>query len=98
MFKRGLPALPQSYPSQFIRPYFRRGSKYRMTTANFKYIDSTSYHGKPWSKVDGPGSSFKFVDNTRAVHNIRGREHEFSTGKSGFAIYKEPSAEKLFTS
>jgi hypothetical protein len=98
MFKRGLPALPQSYLSQFVRLYFRPDSRYKMTTANFKHIDLTSYHGKPWSKVDGPGSSFKFVNHTRAVHNIRGHEHEFSMDNSGFAVYKEPSAEKLFTS
>jgi hypothetical protein len=68
-----------------------------MTVSNFKYIDTSSYHGKPWSKVDGPGTSFKLVDHARTVQNIRGQEHEFSTDNSGFAIYKEPAQEKLFT-
>ena len=68
-----------------------------MTVANFKYIDISSYHGKPWSKVDGPGTSFKLVDHCRTVHNIRGHEHAFSTDNAGFAVYREPSKEKLFT-
>jgi hypothetical protein len=68
-----------------------------MTTANFKYIDTTSYQGKPWSKVDGPGTSFSLLDYERDVINIRGQQHKFSTDNSGFAVYEEPSKEKLFT-
>lgn len=68
-----------------------------MTTATFKYLDKTSYQGKPWSKVDGPGHSFKLVDFERDVINIRGQQHKFSTDNSGFAVYDEPSKEKLFT-
>jgi hypothetical protein len=68
-----------------------------MTTANFKHIDPTSYEGKPWTKVDGPGTSFKLVDHQRQVHNLRGRENEFNTNNAGFAVYNHPAKEKLFT-
>lgn len=68
-----------------------------MTTSTFKHIDTTSYTGKPWGKVDGPGKSFKELDYQRKVHNIRGQEHEFSTDKSGFAVFNSPAKEKLFT-
>jgi hypothetical protein len=68
-----------------------------MTTATFKYIDTSSYQGKPWSKVDGPGTSFTLLDRERDVINIRGQQHKFSTDNSGFAVYEEPSKEVLFT-
>ena len=68
-----------------------------MTTANFKHIDTSSYSGKPWTKVDGPGKSFKELDYQRPVHNIRGKEQEFTTENSGFAVYNQPANEKLFT-
>jgi hypothetical protein len=68
-----------------------------MTTATFKYIDTKSYQGKPWGKVDGPGSSYKLADYQRKVTSIRGREDEFSTENAGFAVYKEPASEKAFT-
>jgi hypothetical protein len=68
-----------------------------MTTATFKHIDTTSYEGKPWAKVDGPGNNFKQKDHTRDVHNLRGREHEFTTDNSGFTVLKYPAKEKLFT-
>lgn len=48
-------------------------------------------------EVDGPGSAFKLADYQRPVHNIRGREHEFSTENSGFAVYRSPAKEKAFT-
>lgn len=74
-----------------------------MTTAAFKYIDPTSYDPKataplekPWSKVDGPGFSFRLIDHERSVEDIRGRESDFSTDKSGFAVYNHPSQEKSF--
>lgn len=69
-----------------------------MTTATFKHIDTTSYTGKPWSKVDGPGTSFTQGSHTRHVHNLRGQESDFNTDNSGFAVYNHPSKEKLFTS
>ncbi|KAH7348246.1 hypothetical protein BKA66DRAFT_477209 [Pyrenochaeta sp. MPI-SDFR-AT-0127] len=68
-----------------------------MTTASFVHIDTASYDGKPWSKVDGPGNNFAQKRHDRVVSNIRGREHEFSTDNSGFAVYKYPASEKLFT-
>lgn len=68
-----------------------------MTTAVFKHIDTTSYSGKPWNKVDGPGMSFKMKDYERLIHDIRGKEQEFDTDKSGFAVYDDPAKEKSFT-
>jgi hypothetical protein len=67
-----------------------------MTTSIFKHIDTTSYAGKPWAKVDGPGKSFKQLDHERNVYNIRGKEQEFTTDNSGFAVYNIPAKEKLF--
>ncbi|KAK3720598.1 hypothetical protein LTR37_003647 [Vermiconidia calcicola] len=67
-----------------------------MTTAVFKHIDTSSYTGKPWAKVDGPGKAFQQNDHERPVYNIRGKEQEFSTDNSGFAVYNEPAKEKLF--
>lgn len=70
-----------------------------MTTAIFKHIDPSTVasNEKPWTKVDGPGQSFKMMDVKRPVHNIRGQEHEFGTETSGFAVYNSPAKEKLFT-
>ncbi|KAF2280996.1 uncharacterized protein EI97DRAFT_429085 [Westerdykella ornata] len=68
-----------------------------MTTASFKHIDTSSYEGKPWTKVDGPGKSFKEHELIRNVHNLRGRENEFTTDNAGFAVYRYPAKEKLFT-
>ncbi|KAJ4370366.1 hypothetical protein N0V83_004884 [Neocucurbitaria cava] len=68
-----------------------------MTTASFVHIDTASYQGKPWSKVDGPGSNFAQRRHGRPVFNLRGREHEFTTDNAGFAVYKYPANEKLFT-
>jgi len=68
-----------------------------MTTATFKYMDTSSYTGKPWNKVDGPGLSFKLVDKDCLIHDIREKQSEFTTDNSGFAVYKDPAKEKLFT-
>ncbi|KAL5117183.1 hypothetical protein ACEQ8H_004871 [Pleosporales sp. CAS-2024a] len=68
-----------------------------MTTANFKHIDPASYKGRPWAKVDGPGNNYQLKDHSREVHNLRGREHEFTTDNAGFAVYNYPAKEKLFT-
>ncbi|KAF2683299.1 hypothetical protein K458DRAFT_418932 [Lentithecium fluviatile CBS 122367] len=68
-----------------------------MTTASFQHIDPTSYTGKPWSKVDGPGNSFTQKDYQRTLHNIRGREQDFTTDNAGFAVYKAPAKETSFT-
>ena len=69
-----------------------------MTTAKFKYIDPSSKDPfiKPWSKVDGPGQSFRLADRIRAVENIRGHESNFSTDTAGFAVYNYPAKEKDF--
>jgi hypothetical protein len=69
-----------------------------MTTATFKHIDTTSYIGKPWAKVDGPGKAFSQNDHTRQVFSIRGKESEFTTDNAGFAVVNSPAKEKLFTS
>lgn len=68
-----------------------------MTTAIFKHIDQSTYTGKPWGKVDGDGYSFKMKDVERPVHNIRGKEDQFTTDNSGFAVYDWPAKEKAFT-
>ncbi|KAF1942668.1 hypothetical protein EJ02DRAFT_453991 [Clathrospora elynae] len=69
-----------------------------MTTASFSHIDTASYEGKPWSKVDGPGNNFAQKWHERKVSNLRGIEHEFTTDNAGFAVYQYPAQEKLFTS
>ncbi|KAI2782063.1 hypothetical protein F4815DRAFT_50250 [Daldinia loculata] len=70
-----------------------------MTTAVFKHIDASAIPQgtRPWAKVDIEATSFKLGDHTRPVNNIRGQESEFTTDNSGFAVYNEPSNEKLFT-
>lgn len=73
-----------------------------MTTGAFKYIDPASYvqsdepFVKPWSKVDGPGYSFRLTDHKRDVENIRGQESNFSVDTSGFSVYNYPAQEKEF--
>ncbi|KAF1347549.1 hypothetical protein BDV97DRAFT_355421 [Delphinella strobiligena] len=97
------PRLPRSFaPRSFHSPSIRLAQN--MTTAEFRYIDPTSYDAKataafekPWSKVDGPGYSFRLKDHERSVENIRGNEANFSTDKSGFAVYHHPAQEKAFT-
>lgn len=69
-----------------------------MTTTIFKHIDpASSTSAKPWTKVDGPGSSFKMNDHERVVHNIRDQQSQFNTDNSGFAVYNSPAQERLFT-
>lgn len=75
-----------------------------MTTGVFKYIDPSSYDPSatkpfknPCKKVDGPDSSFKQLDKTRFVENLRGQETQFSVDNSGFAVYSSPPKEKDFT-
>lgn len=68
-----------------------------MTTATFKYIDLSSFEGKPWGKVDGPGKSYKQVDYQRDVTSLRGQEEQFTTENAGFAVYHHPAQEKAFT-
>lgn len=72
------------------------GHRAKMTTSIFKHIDTNSYTEKPWTKVDGPGKSYKQLDYQRQVINIRGKENEFTTDNSGFAVFNEPAKEKLF--
>ena len=68
-----------------------------MTNSIFKHIDTNSYTSKPWTKVDDGGKSFEQRDYERPVYNIRDKELDFSTDKSGFAVYNVPAKEKLFT-
>ncbi|KAK8107701.1 uncharacterized protein PG998_009714 [Apiospora kogelbergensis] len=70
-----------------------------MTTGIFKHIDMAAMppNVKPWTKVDADAASFKLLEHKRSVHNLRGRESEFTTDNSGFAIYNEPAKEKKFT-
>lgn len=75
-----------------------------MTTTTFRYIDPSSYDPRatepfkrPWNKVDGPGFSYKLLPCPRNVQDIRGRESEFTTDNSGFAVYEAPSQETHFT-
>jgi len=79
------------------RAFSHSQHKPNMTAATFKYIDLNSFEGKPWSKVDGPGMSFKLKDFQRNVESLRGQENRFSTENSGFAVYKHPAQEKEFT-
>jgi hypothetical protein len=70
----------------------------KMTTATFKHIDlASSKSAKPWAKVDGPGMSFKMNDHKRDVYNLREDTDSFNTDNSGFAVYKSPAQEKIFT-
>ncbi|CAH0047310.1 unnamed protein product [Clonostachys solani] len=69
-----------------------------MTTATFQHIDTSSYEGKPWSKVDGPGKSYIDRPHQRTVSSLRGRETDFSLNANGFAIIHSPAIEKLFAS
>ncbi|KAI2623229.1 hypothetical protein GGR54DRAFT_638469 [Hypoxylon sp. NC1633] len=70
-----------------------------MTTAVFRHIDVSAIPQgtKPWVKVDADATSFQLAEHKRSVHDLRGHETDFSTDLSGFAVYKEPSNEKLFT-
>jgi hypothetical protein len=69
-----------------------------MTTATFQHIVPNSYMSKPWSKVDGPEKSYKDQGYHQEVHNLRGREKEFTTDNSGFTVIHSPAREKLFFS
>ncbi|KAI1475830.1 hypothetical protein K445DRAFT_316481 [Daldinia sp. EC12] len=79
-----------------VTPKFSQ--KVNMTTAIFKHIDAAAIPQgtRPWAKVDTEATSFKLAEHTRPVNNLRGRESEFTTDNSGFAVYKEPSKEKTF--
>ena len=72
-----------------------------MTTALFKHIDfSSSTSSKPWTKVDGGGSSFQLRDHNRAVHNIRHAStstNTFTTDNAGFALHHAPISEMPFS-
>ncbi|KAI9665708.1 MAG: hypothetical protein M1821_003642 [Bathelium mastoideum] len=77
-----------------------------MTTAIFKHIDVTSStSATPWTKVDGPGSSFQLRDHLRPVHNLRtyatitssdlapssDLAAVFNTDTAGFSVHHSPS-------
>lgn len=69
-----------------------------MTTATFHHIAPDSYTGKPWSKVDCPDKSYRDEGHRWDVQNLRGREKEFTTDNSGFAVIHSPAQERLFAS
>lgn len=68
-----------------------------MTTGTFKYIDPSTYSGKPWVKIDCPDRAFEVKDHQKLVHNLRGQESDFTIDNSGFQIVTSPAREKLFT-
>ena len=79
-----------------------------MTTATFKHIDPKTYDPsatapfhKPWSKVDGPGSSFDLISLPRHVTNLRHHHQpnspDFTIDTAGFSFHHAPSTEKAFT-
>ncbi|KAK4143928.1 uncharacterized protein C8A04DRAFT_11874 [Dichotomopilus funicola] len=81
------------------------------TTGEFRYLDPASIAPgtKPWTKVDGGGTSFTLTPRDRTVHNIRPHLNNPSTTThhgnfgtdidvAGFAVYHAPAQEKDFTS
>ena len=65
------------------------------TTGSFRYIDPATYsaQNKPWTKVDADVGSFERKAVQKTVHNIRGRESDFSNvDVAGFAVYTHPSS------
>lgn len=75
-----------------------------MTTANFRFIEPSSYDAhatkpfeKPWNKVDGPGFSYGLTDRERTVIDLRGHESEFTMDNSGFSVHKFLATESVFT-
>ncbi len=88
---------PRTLSTITIRTFGTSPPTANMTTAVFKHIDTNSYTGKPWAKVDGPGKAFQQNDHTRSVYSIRDKQSEFTTDNSGFAVHTFPAKEKLFT-
>ncbi|KAJ3203071.1 hypothetical protein HDU82_006871 [Entophlyctis luteolus] len=70
-----------------------------MPVATFFHIDPTTIavSEKPWAKVDCMDQSYRTVGVQREVQNVRGREHEFGTDKSGFAFVSHASAVSDFS-
>ena len=74
-----------------------------MTNSDFLYMDPTSFKEsdepfvKPWSKVDGPGQSFREIFKKYPVQDLRGQENQFNVNVSGFGVYEWPVKEKDFT-
>lgn len=71
-----------------------------MTTAVFRYLDPSSIaedKSNVWAKVDSEASSYKNVEVPSSVIDFRSSSEKFGTDISGFAVYNEPSKEKLFT-
>lgn len=91
------PLFPAISISLHQRATITSSRKIDMTTATFKYIDTSTYKGKPWTKVDGPGSSFKLSDHKRTVTSLRGQQTQFTTENSGFQVLNSPAQEKVFT-
>ncbi|GAP93206.1 putative HAD-superfamily subfamily IIA hydrolase [Rosellinia necatrix] len=70
------------------------------TTAFFNHLDLASQPAgttKPWSKVDGGGTSFEHERVSRAVRDLRGEAAaEFNTDVAGFGLVRWPTAEEAF--
>lgn len=76
-----------------------------MTTSTFKYLAPNSYDPlatlpfqKPWSKVDGPGTSFHLTSTTRPVLSLRHQltqskpSSPFTTDTCGFSLHTSPTS------
>ncbi|KAF1950370.1 hypothetical protein CC80DRAFT_496825 [Byssothecium circinans] len=95
---RTLQRLIRPIPASKLHPQVFPNPKTRtMTTAKFRHIDLNSYTGRPWGKVDGPGTSYQLTTHERTLHNIRGQESNFTTDNAGFEVLNYPAKEKLFT-
>lgn len=70
------------------------------TTAFFNHIDTSAQPAgttKPWSKVDGGGTSVQLQRVSRPVHDLRAESAaNFNTDTSGFGTVRWPSGEKDF--
>lgn len=95
--KQSAPRTILSIPSSITSFRHTRAAS-TMTSGVFKHIDTSAQppNTKPWSKVDADATSFKLLEHKRSVHNLRGREAEFTTDNSGFTVLKSPSNEKAF--
>lgn len=93
-----------SQPRQLAPAPFHHRYARTMTTAVFKYVDTSTITQseepfvKPWSKVDIDVSSFSRTERRRSVINIRDSpDVKFGTDISGFAVYHSAAKEKSFT-
>jgi len=91
------PRLLNTTPPFVPQRAFHSPTASKMTIATFNYLDTASFTGKAWGKVDGAGQNFSLKHSERSVESLRGQESQFTTENSGFAVYEHPAQEKLFT-